>query len=113
MNTFNALNNLFSFVDAFGGELLTKSKEDEDKHYLYVEAPGAKQEDVDVSYKDNVVNITIKYGEGSLFRTGNYRAAYAVRNIDTETISAELKNGILTVALTKTAEAKPRKIVIS
>jgi len=87
-----------------------------------VEIPGVKLEDVDVAF--NKGELTIK-GEKkvaiqesvTLHRrerlAGSFRRTMTVPwEIKTDEVSAELKDGILTVTLPKAEAAKPRKVAV-
>jgi HSP20 family protein len=87
-----------------------------------VEIPGVKLEDVDVAFEKG--ELTIK-GEKkvaiqesvTLHRrerlAGSFRRTLTVPwEIKTDEVSAELKDGILTVTLPKAEAAKPRKVAV-
>ena len=87
-----------------------------------VEIPGVKLEDVDVAFDNG--ELTIK-GEKkvaiqesvTLHRrerlAGSFRRTLTVPwEIKTDEVSAELKDGILTVTLPKAEAAKPRKVAV-
>jgi len=102
----------FGLPNIFGGELMTKFKEDDDTATIIVEAPGAVQDNIDVSYKDDIVSISVTYKD-AIFREGEYRTSYGIRNIEGDGIVAKLESGILTITLPKKEEAKPKKIIIT
>jgi HSP20 family protein len=87
-----------------------------------VELPGVKLEDIDVAFEKG--ELTIK-GEKkvaiqesvTLHRrerlAGSFRRTMTVPwEIKTDEVSAELKDGILTVTLPKAEAAKPRKVAV-
>jgi len=95
--------------------------ENDNELVLYGDLPGVSQQDLDIRFESNILEIhgqveprnndrqTVysEYGIGDFYRT------FAIgESVDTEKISAELKNGVLTLHLPKTEEVKPRKIEV-
>ena len=88
---------------------------------LLADLPGVKPEDAEIRYEngDLVIHgrcqprqesqeyLSWEYGVGDFYRVFSIGA-----EIDAEKISAELKNGVLTVHLPKTEAVKPRKITV-
>jgi len=88
---------------------------------LYADLPGVKPEDVDVQFEngeltmhgrcnprqEEVNYLYCEYGVGDFYRTFNI-----AEGINPDKISAELKNGVLTVHLPKAEAVKPKKIAI-
>lgn len=95
--------------------------EDSERLVLRAELPGVKREDVEVSIDANV--LTLK-GERKLEKEEQGRRYHRIErsygtfvrqfqlpsNVDTTQIDAQLTEGVLTVALNKKQELKPRKI---
>ena len=95
--------------------------ENDDEMILYGDLPGVMPEDLDVRFENPVLTIHGKvrprhndhkllhceYGIGDFHRTFTIGEA-----IDTERISAELKNGVVTVHLPKSEKVKPRRIEV-
>lgn len=90
---------------------------------VVLEIPGVNKSAVDISIKDDVLTVSgridfSKY-EGlqpiyTEYNIGNYRRSFALSNkIDQDKISAEIRDGVLTLILPKAEEAKPRRITIS
>jgi HSP20 family molecular chaperone IbpA len=95
--------------------------ETEDELILYGELPGVELGDLDIQFEGKELTIHGKvssrhgdhrplreeYGVGDFYRT------FAVgETIDAEKISAELKNGLLTLHLPKVEAAKPKRIEV-
>ena len=95
--------------------------EDPERLVLRAELPGVKREDIEVSIDANV--LTLK-GERKLEKEEQGRRYHRIErsygtfvrqfqlpsNLDTTQIDAQLTEGVLTVALNKKQELKPRKI---
>jgi HSP20 family molecular chaperone IbpA len=89
---------------------------------LILEMPGVDKSNVEVSVEDGVLNVQgridfSKY-EGmqpvyAEYNIGHYRRGFSLSSkIDQNKISAEMKDGVLTLVLQKADAAKPRKIAI-
>jgi HSP20 family protein len=95
--------------------------ETEEESLLLADLPGVKPKDVDVRFDNGELIIDgrcaprhqganyllSEYGVGDF-----YRAFTISEQIDWQKISAELKNGVLTVHLPKAETVKPRKITV-
>lgn len=98
--------------------------ETDESFVLYVDLPGVKQEDVELTIEDNMLlikgvkpGIESKDGE-TIHRAerscGNfYRAVPLPASVDSANIKASIKDGVLEVSLAKVEQAKPRRIEIS
>ena len=101
---------------------LTDIYETEDLYSVKLEIPGVLKENLNIVIEDDELKITakssieenekdLKYSEFSIrdfsrtFRVGN--------EIDRNRIDAKLEDGILTLALHKSEEVKPKKITIN
>ena len=98
--------------------------EDGDNIYVRAELPGVNAKDLDISVHDN--NLLIEgerriaaEGEGVSYHRREREAGTFQRiislptRVDAAKVTAVCKNGVLTVALPKAAEAKPRQISVS
>jgi HSP20 family protein len=88
---------------------------------LFAEVPGVRSEDVDLHYEQGELALRARvqprsqgkrlllqeYEEGDFYRAFNIH-----ESIDAGRISAECKNGVLTVHLPKAESAKPRQISV-
>ena len=90
---------------------------------LIVEMPGVKKENVDVNVENDVLTIAGRVDfanyEGlqplyTEYNVGNYLRSFQLSSkIDQGGISAQLKDGVMTLVLPKAEMAKPRKIAVS
>lgn len=99
--------------------------EDEDHVVVEVKAPGFKEEDIDVSFEDNVLTVSgnvneekeeedkkKKYYYKEITQQSFTRSVSLPSKVDAETADAEVKDGMITVKMPKLPEAKPKKITI-
>ena len=95
--------------------------ENEEELLLLADLPGVRAEDLNIRYENKELALEAKvaprqtgvqylhaeYGVGDF-----YRVFTIGETINAERISAELKNGVLTVHLPKTEAVKPRRIQV-
>jgi len=97
--------------------------EDKDNMVVTAELPGAMKEKVSITFSDNVLTIAGKQESPASVKNmtavrrerteGDFEKAINVpTKIDQNKINASFDNGILTVTLPKTEEAKPKTITI-
>ena len=97
--------------------------EDKDKVVLKAELPGVDPKDVEINVQDNVISISGEKKMEHEDKRDNYvrveryygkfhRAFTLPPYVDPDGISAEYKNGVLTVTLPKRPETKPKQIQI-
>jgi HSP20 family protein len=88
---------------------------------LCADMPGVNPEDLDIRFENHELTIHGKVAprhEQHRFLLGEYgigdfyRSFTIGESIDSSRISAELKEGVLTLHLPKTEEAKPRRIEV-
>ncbi len=117
-------------ADSESGSLVTWSplvdvREDDDGLQVSMELPGLGSDDVKVSVENGVLSISgarkreFEDGtEGTDYhlverRYGRFERTFTLpRGIDSERVTAKFENGVLEVALPKSATAKPRSIEI-
>jgi HSP20 family protein len=96
-------------------------RETEEESLLLADLPGVRPEDVDVRFDNGELIIDGRCAprhEGanyllSEYGVGDFYRAFTIsEQIDWQKISAELKNGVLTVHLPKAETVKPRKITV-
>lgn len=121
-----------TMVSGLGGDAATSAgawspaldvEETEDNFILYVELPGVRAEDVEVSLEENVLTIS---GERTFYserdtdtfrrverRFGRFHRAIRLPDrVDGSNVEATYDNGLLTVSVPKAEEAKPRRIEV-
>lgn len=95
--------------------------ETNDGYVLEAEMPGVTKEGLEITLEDNTLTFVGKRSEEvvngqALYRESrgvNYRRVFELDPaIDTDKISAEMRQGVLTLKLPKAERAKPRKIQI-
>lgn len=97
--------------------------EDKDKYVAKAELPGLKNEDIDVSLEGNTLTISgerkqeEERKEGDTYRSERYfgrfqRSVTLPARVDASKIQATYKDGVLTVSIPKTEEAKPKQIEV-
>lgn len=96
-------------------------EETDDAYVLEVDLPGVRREDLDIELRDNEVRITgeIKQKEckGILRRqtrrVGQFDFVVMLpTDIDSDQVDADLRDGVLTVRLTKAKASQPRRIEV-
>jgi len=98
--------------------------EDKENVVVKAELAGMKKEDIEVTLHEGTLNITgerkteKKVEEAGLYRSERFfgrfqRAVTLPSPVNGAKVKAEYKDGILTVTLPKTEEAKPKQIDVS
>ena len=135
--SFDRLSNLRDELDRLFGEPLTELartsdllggwspaldvREDKDNFVVTVELPGMKKEDVEVSLHDGSLSISgerkseAKVETTEVYRSERFfgrfqRTVILPAPVAADKISAQYKDGVLTVTLPKSEEAKPKQI---
>jgi HSP20 family protein len=89
---------------------------------LEVEMPGVNKEGLEISVENNELTIlgrrSLPVIEGTVIhresRPNNFRRTFELDpSIDTGKINAKIDQGVVTLALPKTEQVKPRKITVS
>ena len=87
---------------------LTDIKDDGDVYTVSVELPGYKKGDVKIEINDNNLTLSAEK-EGK----NTYKNIFSIKtDVDTNSITASLEYGILTLTLPKKEVSKPRKIKV-
>jgi HSP20 family protein len=98
--------------------------EKDDKFIVKAELPGMKEEDIDVSVVGDRLSIKgekkteTQVKEQDYYRSERsygsfYRSIPLPSNVEADKIEASFENGVLEVALPKSAKVKPKKIALS
>lgn len=115
----------------FGDELTTTGTfvppvdiyEDENSLSLRLEIPGMKQDDLDIRLENNTLTVRgerkfeTEEKEENFHRIerryGSFSRSFTLPNtVDTESVRADYKDGILSIEMAKRAETKPKQIKI-
>jgi HSP20 family protein len=98
-------------------------KETKDAYVIQADLPGVKDEALEVSLSGNLLTISGKREEehreeGESYYAmersyGNFVRGFTMpEGVDSESVSADLKQGVLTVRIPKKPEAQPKRISI-
>lgn len=98
-------------------------EENEDNFVIKASVPGFVPEDITVEVEDGILTIRAEHsGEEEQEREDWYlherysgmveRNLRLGKNVDTESVEAELEHGVLTLTLTKAEQAKPKLIEV-
>ncbi len=99
--------------------------EDADGYTVKADLPGVKKEDVEINLTDRLLSIKgerktlVEEGKESRYHRRETWAGAFERSLllpetaDPSSVSAEMKDGVLTILLKKREEAKPRQISIN
>jgi HSP20 family protein len=98
--------------------------EDKDNLYVKVELPGMKREDIEVSLHKGNLSISgerkgeEKHEDAEVYRAERFfgrfqRTVTVPASVAVDKVKAQYKDGILTITLPKTEEAKPKHIDVN
>jgi HSP20 family protein len=116
-----ALPNTEGYLAAFAPAF--EVKETKEAYSFKADVPGLKEQDIDITATGNRLTISGKREAEQQEKTETYfvyersygtftRAFTLPDGVDIEHIRAELRDGVLTVAVPKKAEAQPKKITV-
>lgn len=99
--------------------------EDDNNYNLYIELPGAKKENINISVKNDLLEVSVensqisessdKDSDSYSYTEKNfsfYRAFALPKNSNSDNINAEYKNGVLTLVIPKKQLTSPEKKLI-
>ena len=96
--------------------------ETEDALTVVMEMPGVAREAVEIELKDDVLRVEARIDPSKYegmepvyteYNVGHWTRSFALSDkVDRERIGAQLEDGVLTLTLPKTAEARPRRIAV-
>jgi len=98
--------------------------EETDKEFRIVfELPGMEKKDIKVSVEDNILTVSGERKDRSEekgknyvrseIRCGSFSRSFSLpRTVDVNNVAADYRDGLLTVTLQKTEEAKPKEIEV-
>ena len=97
--------------------------DDKDCLVVQVELPGMKKEEIDIALHEGVLTVSgerkteSERKEGEMFRSERYfgkfqRSVTLPVTVDAKKVKATYKDGILTIDMPKSEEAKPKQIAI-
>jgi HSP20 family protein len=125
------LNSFFELVNAFDDfprlaqqhRLKTDLKETSEGYEATFDVPGIAQDNLDISYENQVLTVSVSADEKKDCCEGQWRVrerqarqasrSFHLPDVDAESIHATLKEGVLSVTAKKTSEAQTRRIAIS
>jgi len=96
--------------------------ETEEALTVVMEMPGVSRQGVEIELQDDVLRVEGKLDFAKYagmepvyteYNVGHWARAFSLSGkVDRERIGAQLEDGVLTLTLPKTAEAKPRRIAV-
>jgi HSP20 family protein len=98
--------------------------EDKDNIIVHAELPGMKKEDIDISLHEGCLSISgerkseKEHKDAEVYRSerfvGRFQRTVSLPSaVDAEKVKASYKDGVLTITLPKTEEAKPKHIDVN
>jgi len=98
-------------------------REEKDRYVLEADLPGLTEKDIEVKVEDNLLTISSKKDEKREEKRNGYlirerrssafqRSFVLPTDVDKENITAQFKNGILTLDMKKLASAQPKSIPV-
>jgi HSP20 family protein len=126
---FQLARDLFAWDPFFGGRQVSafvpafEVKETNEAFVLKADVPGVLESELDIAVHNNILTISgtrnaEERKEGDSFalyerQYGSFSRSFALPDTaDGDRVEAKLENGVLTLAIWKKAEAKPRKIAL-
>tara|TARA_R110000751_G_scaffold100607_1_gene194574 strand:+ start:127 stop:504 length:378 start_codon:yes stop_codon:yes gene_type:complete len=111
----SVFNNSLTFVDDildnFWGSYHTtiEATEEDDKYYFELELPGFDKKEIDVSIRDGELKVSACNKKEKRERS---KRIILPKDINPDTISAELKNGMLKISIEKQVKESVKRIKV-
>lgn len=95
--------------------------ENDDQYLLILDMPGTDKDSIEVSAESDTLTVTGKVHQVSEewkpilreFEMSDYKREFSIGNkVNRDKIEASYNNGVLTITLAKSEQAKPRKIEV-
>ncbi len=98
-------------------------RETEDKYFLTFEVPGMKKDDINISMRENMLTVSgqrkeekEEKNEGFIRReiaSGSFSRSFTIpETVNTDSISAEYRDGLLEISMDKLEKVKPKEVKI-
>lgn len=95
--------------------------ENQDGYLVLADLPGVHKDAIDVRFEEGELRLAARRDfpgdEGRLggeFRASEFRRVFRIpEDVDSSSIEAELKDGVLRLRLPKSRQARPRKIAVT
>jgi len=114
----NFLNDSFAGFFTAAHPIRADIKENDKEYVIEADIPGAKKEDIRLELADGVLTLGVEHNEQideerenyirKERRYGSYCRSFRVDGVSEDKVTAKYENGVLTVRLPKTEEAKPK-----
>jgi len=108
----------FTGLSAFANPVKADIRETDKEYIIEAELPGMKKEDIKLELRDDVLTISVENNVETNEERDNYirkerihgsfSRSFHVENVRHEDVTAKYSDGILTIKLPKSAEAKKR-----
>jgi HSP20 family protein len=88
--------------------------ETENEFLVLADVPGVKPDDVDVRFEKGELTVHGRRPGSGRYEQTNYHRVFAVaESVAADKITADLKNGVLTIRLPKVEAVKPKRIAVT
>lgn len=94
----------------------TEIKQENDKTVIYIGLPGVQAEDLDIEVDQDRVSISVKEenAEDNLSWFAGHKQKFPLpKGVDTAQVTADLKDGLLTVVLPVSKDKQSRKVNVA
>ena len=119
-----AAESLLEGFDCRGGGGAIDVREEDGRYVIEADLPGFTKDDLDITIDEGVLTLTAERSEETESERENYhvrerrvgevsRSLRLPDDINSDSVTATVKDGVLTVVIDKTESAKPHKIQVS